>query len=140
MIGQAILISFLGALLVAQIAALVARVGAAGSGGLRVRSLLVVVIARVPLDHRKLAPLVVDVEGEGAVTDLDVVGQAAEVLLLVVLSDRKLVVYEVVALDGDRGEVVVVDLLELLELLVEDLVEDGHEAVLLRLQALLLDG
>lgn len=67
-------------------------------------------------------------------------GEAAEVLLLVVLANGELVVYEVVALDSYRGEVMVVDLLELLKLLVEDLVEDGHQAALLRLQALLLDG
>ena len=67
-------------------------------------------------------------------------GQAAEVLLLVVLADGELVVDQVVALHRDGGEVVVVDLLELLELLVEHLVEDGHQAVLVGLQALLRDG
>lgn len=93
-------VSFAGALLAAQVAALVAREGAP-RGCLRVGALAAVFVARVALDDREPAALVVDVEGEGGVADLDVVREAAEVLLLVVLANGELIVDEVVALDSD---------------------------------------
>ena len=105
---------------------------------LGVVALLGLVVPRVPLDQREGLLLASAGGGERGGVDLGLEGDAPEVLLLIVLAYWKLVVRYVVPLQ--RTGVVGDSLLELLVLLLEGLLQVGHDLGALALQAQLADG
>lgn len=100
---------------------------------LRVLPLLRLIVSGVALDEREGPLLAVRVRCERDAANLGLEGDAAEVLLFVMLTDGKLVVSDVVALQraiiGREG------LLELVELLLEGLLQVAHYLAALALEA-----
>lgn len=74
--------------------------------GVILRSLFIIVIARITLDNSEDAfSVILGLKNQRSIAYLDVMSETAKILLLVVFTDWELVVDEVVALDSNGGKI-----------------------------------
>lgn len=85
--------------------------------------LLILVIPRIPFDNGKFPLYSLDITHKWIIPNLHIISQASEVLLLIILTNRILIINKIISFDSDWWKIRVMSFFEFLKFALKHLVK-----------------